>query len=153
MLGVASPAADRVAISNNSSAAAGLLVSAGSHQVGAISGSGNVQVNAGTSLTANSIIAGALVIAGQSGIPARVTIDASDAGGQPLDIASGDAFSLAGAASTAGAVSGEASITPPIGDASSAGSSRDVFAVPEPSTLAIALTAFVGLFALARRFV
>ncbi len=46
-LGVASPAEDRVAILNNSTAAAGLLVSGSNQQVGAISGSGNVQVSAG----------------------------------------------------------------------------------------------------------
>jgi hypothetical protein len=145
VLGVASPAADRVTITNNSSAAAGLLVATGSHQVGAIGGTGNVQVNAGTNLTANSIIAGALVVGGQSGIPGRVTIDASNASGQPLDIASGDAFSLAGA------VSDEVIVSRPIGDASFAGSSRDTLAVPEPSTLAIAMTALVGVLALGRR--
>jgi hypothetical protein len=155
VLGIASPAADRVAITNTSDAAAGLLVSAGSHQVGAISGTGNVQVNAGTSMIANSIIAGALVIGGQSGSPGKVTIDASDASGQPLDTAGGDAFSLAGAddgyASFAGATSGEVSLHAPIDNASSAGSSREALAVPEPSTLAIAMTALVGIVALGRR--
>ena len=50
---------DRVAITNSSNAAAGLLVSGGSQQVGDIGGTGNTQVNAGASLTADHIVQGA----------------------------------------------------------------------------------------------
>jgi autotransporter-associated beta strand protein len=75
---------NRANIQNNSSAAAGLLVSGTSQQVGNIDGSGTTQVNAGSDLTANHIIQGALVIGGTSKSPALVTIDASDASGNPL---------------------------------------------------------------------
>jgi autotransporter-associated beta strand protein len=79
-----SASANRVAIVNNSSATAGLLVS-GLHQVvGGIDGSGNTQVNAGSDLSANHIVQTALIIGGTSGIPALVTIDPSDASGNPL---------------------------------------------------------------------
>ena len=74
----------RVNITNNSSAAAGILVS-GTHQiVGNIDGSGTTQVNAGSDLMANHIVQSALVIGGAVGSPAVVTIDASDASGNPL---------------------------------------------------------------------
>ena len=54
-LGTATPA-NRVAITNSSNTAAGLLVSAGNQQVGGIGGTGITQVNTGASLTANHII-------------------------------------------------------------------------------------------------
>ena len=56
-LGTATPG-NRVAIANTSTAAAGLLVSGGNQQVGGIDGTGNVQVNASTSLTADHIVQG-----------------------------------------------------------------------------------------------
>ena len=54
-LGTTIPA-NRVAITNSSNAVAGLLVSAGSQQLGGIGGSGNTQVNAGASLIADHIV-------------------------------------------------------------------------------------------------
>jgi hypothetical protein len=57
----------RVNISNNSSAAAGILVSGTHQQVGAIDGSGTTQVNAGSDLTANHIIQNSLIIGGTAG--------------------------------------------------------------------------------------
>ncbi len=69
--------------SNNTSltlsGAGGLVI------VGGIDGTGNVVVNAGSDLTANQIVAGALVIGGTPGSPAMVTIAASDANGNPLN--------------------------------------------------------------------
>ena len=65
-----SSGASRVNIVNNSSAAAGLLVSGTHQRVGNIDGSGTTQVNAGSDLTANHIIQNALVIGGAAGSPA-----------------------------------------------------------------------------------
>ena len=75
--------ANRVNITNNSTAP-GILVSGTHQQVGNIDGSGTTQVNAGSDLTANHIIQSALVIGGTSKNPGLVTIDASDASGNPL---------------------------------------------------------------------
>lgn len=77
-------AANRVNITNNSTAAAGILVSGTSQVVGNIDGTGTTQVNAGCDLTANQIVQGALVIGGSVGSPALVTIAASDGMGNPL---------------------------------------------------------------------
>jgi hypothetical protein len=49
-----------------------------------LDGSGTTQINAGSDLTANHIVQGALVIGGASKNPGLVTIDASDAAGNPL---------------------------------------------------------------------
>ena len=92
VLGVATPAADRVNINNSSSATAGLLVSSttGVQQVGGIDGTGTTQVNASASLTANHIIQTALVIGGtDASHVGLVTIDASDASGNPLTVGGG----------------------------------------------------------------
>src|SRR5205807_8665063 len=59
-----SSGANRANILNNSTAAAGLLITGTNQIVGAIDGSGTTQVNAGSDLTANHIIQGALVIGG-----------------------------------------------------------------------------------------
>jgi fibronectin-binding autotransporter adhesin len=146
-----SSATNRVNITNNSNAAAGVLVSGANQQVGNIDGPGNVQINAGASLTANHITAGALVIGGTAGSAATLTIDASDALGNPLGQSSG--LALAGslqstAPFTAGAPS-SSSLDPPSaedfsGDPIPAGPGADPTAVPEPSTLLLALVALVG---------
>jgi fibronectin-binding autotransporter adhesin len=81
---------NRVNITNRSNAAAGVLVSGTNQQVGGIDGSGKLQVNAGASLTANHIVESALVIGGTATSHGLVTIDASDAGGNPLDLGVGD---------------------------------------------------------------
>jgi hypothetical protein len=60
--------------------------------VGGIEGTGNVTVDSGTSLTANHIVQGALVIGGTAGSSAMVTIAASDSSGNPL-ISAAVAFS------------------------------------------------------------
>jgi autotransporter-associated beta strand protein len=74
---------NRVHVVNNSTAS-GLVVSGVNQIVGAIDGSGATRVNAGSDLTANHIIQSALVIGGSGGNPGRVTINASDASGNPL---------------------------------------------------------------------
>jgi autotransporter-associated beta strand protein len=72
-----------VNVTNNSTAATGLLVSGSTQIVGGIDGTGNLVINAGASLTANHINEGALVIGGTAGSPGVVTIAASDANGDP----------------------------------------------------------------------
>ncbi len=76
----------------NTSTAPGLVVSGKHQQVGNIDGSGTTQVNAGSDLTANHIIQGAIVIDGTAGSHGLVTIAASDASGNPLDQPSGVAL-------------------------------------------------------------
>ncbi len=83
-----SSGANRVNITNNSSSA-DILVSGTNQHVGNIDGSGTTQVNAGSDLTANHIIQSALVIGGTAGSYGLVTIDASDAAGNPFDGAQG----------------------------------------------------------------
>ncbi len=158
-------AANRTNITNTSSATAGLLVSAGNQQVGGIDGSGTTQVNAGASLTANHIIQGALVIGGTAGSPATVTIDASDASGNPLVAASGAAILSSGSASdpisaTALGPSGLSDLasnsSTSLAGSPSAGSSSPLgsggtSAVPEPSTILLSLLAVAGALAAVRR--
>ena len=95
-------AANRVNITNNSQQTSGgmLLVSGTNQQVGAIDGTGDTVVNDGSDLTANHIIQNALVIGGTAGQPALVTIDASDASGNPLGQSSG--LALAGSLTSSG---------------------------------------------------
>ncbi len=144
--------ANRVNITNTSTAAAGVLVSGGNQQVGNIDGSGATQVNAGNDLTANHIIQGALVIGGTSGSAGLVTIDASDSAGNPLGQSNGLALagSLtpsdpigAGGIGSAG-LSGDGSelASPPLADSALGGNPSSV---PEPSTLVLILFAITGL--------
>ena len=70
--------------SDNSTATTDILVSGTNQVVGGINGSGTTQVNAGRDLTANHIVQSSLIIGGSAGSPATVTIDASDASGNPL---------------------------------------------------------------------
>lgn len=75
---------DRVAIANDSQAAAGgLFVSGTNQQVGAIDGLGNTVLGAAASLTANYICQNALVIGGAAGQLSTVTIAASNSSGNP----------------------------------------------------------------------
>jgi autotransporter-associated beta strand protein len=149
-LGTTTPA-NRVAITNNSNAAAGLLVSAGNQQVGGIGGSGTTQVNAGASLTADHIIQGALIIGGASDTPAMVTIDASSASGNPLGQSDGLAFaglvSPSGPFGAGGIDSADLSnisadstdpAVPATRDSAGIGNASQV---PEPSALLLALLA------------
>jgi hypothetical protein len=63
---------------NNSTAGTGLNV-VGANQVGVIEGTGNTTVGDGSSLIANSIVQGSLVIGGTADSPSAATIAASDA--------------------------------------------------------------------------
>ena len=78
--------ANRANVFNNSSAAAGLLISGINQQVGNVTGAGTTMVNSGSSLTANSIVQSALVIGGAPGALGAVTIDASDSSGNPMSV-------------------------------------------------------------------
>ena len=74
-----------------------LLASGGNQIVGAIDGNGTVQVNAGASLTANLITAGALVIGGDAANSAVLNIAASDTNGDPT---ASTGFAVAGSLAT-----------------------------------------------------
>ena len=144
---------NRASIMNNSSAP-GLLVS-GSHQVvGSIDGSGTTQVNAGSDLRANHIIQSALIIGGTSGNPGLVTIDASDASGNPLGRSSGNAVagSLMPSAPFGEGIISSASVSSISVDRTEVAVLAAVNSVgivnasqvPEPSTLLLALLAVLG---------
>ncbi len=145
-------AAHRVNVMNNSTAAAGLLVSGTNQQVGGINGAGNTSVAAIASLTANHIVQTALAIGGAAGSHGLVTIAPSGPTGNPLDQTSG--FALAGSlisgdqvgtgstgSTNLGSAGGANLATLPAEDFAGIGGSLPV---PEPSTL---LLAHVALFA------
>jgi fibronectin-binding autotransporter adhesin len=149
-----SSGANRVNITNSSNST-GLLVSGTNQQVGNIDGLGTTQVNAGSDLTANHIIQSALIIGGMSGNAALVTIDASDASGNPLGQSSG--FALAGSLTPSipfavGGMSSASLSNATTGSADLANSttgksveSNNPAPVPEPSTLLLALLAVLGV--------
>jgi fibronectin-binding autotransporter adhesin len=151
----------RTNVLDNSSAAAGLLVSGTNQQVGFIDGSGTTQVNADSDLTASHIIQTALVIGGTASNRGTVTIDASDAAGNPLTLVPADGLgeqnsagsNLADSLSPSGpfaadnisptapigiAADGSNLVAPATGNSAPAGSSPSV---PEPSTLLLTLLA------------
>jgi fibronectin-binding autotransporter adhesin len=143
---------NRVHVVNNSTSS-GVVVSGTNQVVGAIDGSGTTQVNAGSDLTADHIIQDALTIGGAEGSPGLVTIDTSDASGNPLVQLSG--FDLAnsltpigllkaGEASSANLGSGDGTdlSVPAAGDSVGIGNGSQV---PEPPTLALALVAVLGI--------
>ena len=118
-------------------------------------GSGNTQVNAGSDLTANHIVQNAPEIGGTAGSPGLVTIDASDASGNPLDQSSGFAlvssltnsgpFGAPGmsSASLSSATTGSEGVAV-LAMGNSVGSNNPT-SVPEPSTLLLALLAVLGV--------
>jgi hypothetical protein len=146
-----SAGSNRVNIVNNSSAAAGVLIS-GTHQVvGGIDGTGHTQVNDGSDLTADHIIQSSLVL----GSGSMFTLAPSDADGNPM--ASG--FVLAG--SVAPASSYLAPSDSLLSDGSTTGSSPSISlggasgpngsAVPEPSTMLLVLLGGLAAMPRARR--
>ena len=152
-----SSGANRVSITNNSTAAAGILVSGTNQVVGDINGSGTTQVNAGSDLTANHIIQSALVIGGTAGNHGLVTIDASDASGNPLAESSpqSNGPSLAGSLtpSDLSSVTGDGTDLAALSLGNSAGGGNPS-SVPEPSTLVlmlVALSSVIGQRIAARR--
>jgi autotransporter-associated beta strand protein len=154
---------NRVHIVNNSSAS-GVVVSGTNQVVGAIDGSGNTTVNAGSDLTANHIIQSALVIGGTAGNPAVVTIDASDATGNPLSASSGFALAstlesgepftsgLLGSSNwptTSGSSTSELTLGAETVGVSNLG--RRAAAIPEPTTLLLGLLGLALFGCLNRR--
>ncbi len=137
----------------NSSIAPGVLISGSNQIVGNIEGSGTTQVNAGSDLTANHIVQNALVIGGTAGSPALVTIDASDASGNPLGQPS--EFALAGSVTPndPSGVGGIGSAKLSSGDnidlaalsTENLAAGGNLSAVPEPSALLLVLVALTGL--------
>ena len=154
-LGTSTPG-NRVTIINTSSAAAGLLVSAGPQQVGGISGNGKTQINPGASLTADHIIQNALIISGTSVSHAVATINASDTAGNPLGQPSGLDSLMAGGAFDTGVFS---SSNLPASDGASLGGSAlsvnnfgdSAAAVPEPTPFVLILIGLVSLGCRRRR--
>ena len=150
-------------VNNSAAPVGGLLDSSTSPQVvGAITGTGNTVVGNGASLSANSIIQNSLVI----GSGSTFTLAPSDSNGNPLaevsaslgGVASG---SLLSGSTTSGsgfvALSGSgallagvdsAAATPTLGLGGAAGG---VSAVPEPSSILLAMFAALGLTVAIRR--
>ena len=124
-----SSGANRTNITNNSDAP-GVLVSGTNQQVGNIDGSGTTQVNAGSDLTANHIVQGALIIGGTAGTPGHVTIDASDSSGNSLASSAAERLTLSGQGDSATARLGAAALAE-TADASTGSET----AVPEPAAL------------------
>ena len=155
---------NRVNITNNSTAAAGILVSGTHQQVGNIDGSGTTQVNAGSDLTANHIIQNALVIGGTAGGHGLVTIDASDASGNPLATSRGFALasslepsepfasgSLSSSNWLASSGSSTSALTLGVDTVGGSNLGGSAAAVPEPTTLMLALVGLAAFGCLRRR--
>jgi autotransporter-associated beta strand protein len=145
---------NRAQIMNNSTAP-GVVVS-GTHQVvGSIAGGGVTQVNAGSDLTANNVVQSALTIGGTTSSHGSMTVDVSDASGEPLDRSSGlslgslssGPFGLISAGASGllpleadGFGSGEFPANGPIGGAGSGSP------VPEPSAAFLAAIAVIVIW-------
>ncbi|HEV2968560.1 MAG TPA: hypothetical protein VGY55_01145 [Pirellulales bacterium] len=151
--------AARVNVTNSSTlAGGGLLISGTNQQLGAVTGTGNLTVDAGSDLTVNSIVQSALIIGGTSTSKATVAIRPSDASGNPLaDSLIGSleqssqpfAAGLTGGEGTALPTSGADSAASIFSGASSSNFSSAGGSVPEPSTVLLALVA-AGLWFSAR---
>jgi hypothetical protein len=147
----------KVNIVNNSSTA-GVVVSGVGQVVGSIDGTGTTQVNGGSDLTANHIVQTALVIGGTASASGLVTIDASDANGNPLAATAGSlsgtlplggtfppdvtfgAGSSSGSNLAANSDNGGGAL--PVGSESSGAANGGNAAVPEPASVLLALVAF-----------
>jgi hypothetical protein len=174
-----SSAAARVNVANNSTVpGGGLLVTGTNQQVGAITGSGNLTLAAGGSLTVNSIRQAAIIIGGTPGNPAQLTIDASNSSGTSLSgglggSGAGDSSDGAGAVIQTGSPligsvsSGDSFAGGTVGSSYLFRSSADIgssslvalngasigapsSSVPEPSSFGLAAAA-LGLWWFARR--
>ena len=142
----------RAHVINNSTQASGgsLLVSGTNQQVGAVDGTGDTVVSAGSNLTANHIIQNALVIGGTAGSVGTVTIAPSDAAGNPMASGLAAAGSLEPSGSSSLAPVGSSGLGgSSLGGASGDGGSSS--AVPEPSMLLLALAGLTCLWPALRR--
>jgi hypothetical protein len=150
-----SPAAP-VNVTNNSTApGGGLLVTGTNQQVGAITGTGNLTLAAGSSLMANSIIQSAIIISGSPGNIAQLTIDSSNSSGISLSGSSGQVSSLGGASPTDSFGNGfgqsnSCLALPALAsqtiEASGTAGTFGPMGVPEPSSWGLALAALVASF-------
>jgi hypothetical protein len=149
----------RVNVMNSSTVSGGgLLVSGTNQQMGAVTGAGNLTINAGSDLSVNSIQQSALIIGGTATSKGLVTILPSDASGNPLADILVDSLEPT-QPFAAGLTGSEGSDLPTAGANSaasvfSAGTSSSSFSsgngsVPEPSSILLALLA-AGLWFLAR---
>jgi autotransporter-associated beta strand protein len=150
----------RVQIINNSTGAAGVLVTGTNQIVGNIDGSGTTQVNAGSDLTASHIVESALVIGGTANSKATVTIGASDAAGNPLATTAGaDGLAFSNSVQSNGPLAANlnsSSMLGTLGDPLSnssttsgsspggAGDAATAATVPEPSSLLLAVICLIG---------
>jgi hypothetical protein len=138
----------------------GLLVSGTNQQLGAVTGTGNLTVNAGSDLTVNSIQQSALIIGGTATSKGLVTIRPSDVSGNPLadgligsleqssqPFAAGLTSSDETALPAAGAISAASAFS--TGASSGNSHTSDSGSVPEPSSILLALLA-AGLWFSAR---
>ncbi|HEV2970174.1 MAG TPA: PEP-CTERM sorting domain-containing protein [Pirellulales bacterium] len=161
--GTVNPFADaghRVSIANDS--ATGLNINAAGIRVGRITGGGATAVAAGSQLTADSIIQGALMIGGTASNPGLVTIDASDSLGNPLadgglvlagSLLSGTSFASEINSTELGVI-GTSSDSPtvlPGAGLSGLDSASNVPSVPEPSSWLLAVFGVASCGWLARR--
>ncbi len=156
VVGAVNPFSDgthKVDIANSGS----LRVNAGSIVTGAVTGTGTTAVAAGAQLTADSIIQTALVIGGTSASHSNVTIDPSDALGNPLGEngalgASGVSSGLAAELSDSSMRNGDGAIEPlqqPANDLpdsvdGSASATLSESRVPEPSSLGLAIACLIA---------
>jgi len=137
----------------NDSTAPGMLISGTGQVVGGIDGIGDVQVNAGSDLTADHIIQNALIIGGAEGTPGLVAIAPSDSAGQPLNQSQLPANSstradssssndpLAAVASFSSLTSEAASSGQPVVPLDNTLRYGVAPAVPEPSAIVLGITA------------
>ena len=130
--------ASGTSITNSSSATSGIVISGTSQVVGNVDGTGNLSVDAGSDLTANHIVENALVIGGMAGHFATVTIDASDASGNPL--------AVGGGAATGAATTTQNSAAPPLATATG---TLSLLAVPLSSPASIQAATFTSTAAIA----
>ncbi len=155
--GVVSALSTDVNIANDGSRASGggLLVTGTNQLIGDIDGTGDLIVGPSGMLTADHIVQDAIVIGGTTSSHGLVTIDASDAAGNPLGQPSG--LALAGSLTPSGPFGAGgirsanlSSIAPDSADPAvvamgkSLGSNNPA-PVPEPSTLLLALLSVLGV--------
>jgi autotransporter-associated beta strand protein len=114
-------------------------VNAGTLKCAAIVGNGTTTVSSGASLIADHIVQGSLVIGGTAGSPATVTISASDASGNPLNIVAARDIRAAVEASTGAALPAPSITASASGSAIAATSTFAATSSEPPNSIAAAL--------------